>query len=37
MVSSTCLNEKLIVCIQDMNLCCRLCECNIEKGGWGNI
>ena len=37
MVSSTCLNEKLIVYIEDMNPCCEVCGCNIEKSGWGNI
>ena len=35
MVSSTCLEDKLIVYIEDTNIHCYMCECSIKKSGWG--
>ena len=35
MVSSTCLKEKLVVYVKDMNIYCEVCECSIKKSNWG--
>ena len=35
MLSSTCLKEKLVVYIKDMNIYCQVCDCNIKKRNWG--
>ena len=35
MVSSTCLKEKLVVYIKDMNIYCEVCGCSIKKSNWG--